>query len=67
MIEKHTRGAATRRTEADTTVTSGRGARGEGSLLTSPEATFLVTEVTDRRPGPDISQRGLSTQSFLTP
>ena len=69
MIEKLTRGAATRRTGADTTVSSGRGARGAGSLLTSPEATFLVTEVTDRRPGPDISQRGrgLSTQSFLTP
>ena len=58
MTEKHTRGAATRRTEGDTAVTPGPGA---GSLLTSPlspEASSLVTEVTAPRSG-DTSQRGL--------
>ena len=64
MIEKPTRGADTRRMEDVTTVTSGPGA---GSLLTSPEASLLDTEVTDQRPGRGISQQGLSTQSFLTP
>lgn len=64
MIEKHTRGADTRRTEGDITVTSVPGA---GSLLTSLEASLLDMEVTDLRPVRAISQRGLSTQSFLTP
>ena len=62
MIEKHSRGADTRRREGGTAVTPGQGA---DSLLTSPEASSRDTEVTEPRPGPaDTSPRGLSTQSF---